>query len=52
MIFFGCSTPLVLRQRGDAYQVVGEAYLEGFMEGELSALLSKGMWRFGDFALC
>jgi hypothetical protein len=52
VIVFGCSTPLVFRQRGDAYRVVGEAYLEGFMEGELSALLSKGMWSFENFALC
>jgi hypothetical protein len=52
VVVFGCSTPLVFRQRGDAYRVVGEAYLEGFMEGELSALLSKGMWSFENFALC
>lgn len=33
-IVFGCSTPVVIRPQGDNYQVVGEAYVQGFMDGE------------------
>ncbi|KAE9377656.1 hypothetical protein N431DRAFT_434813 [Stipitochalara longipes BDJ] len=51
-IVFGCSTPLVLRSQGDAYRIIGEAYLEGFMEGELSALLAKGIWSSEVLVLC
>ena len=40
-ILFGCSIPLVLRKVGEreAWQVVGEAYVDGFMNGEI------GGWR-------
>jgi hypothetical protein len=38
-IIFGCSTPIVLRPCGKYYQVIGEGYLQGFMEGEALKLL-------------
>ncbi|KAF2464828.1 uncharacterized protein BDR25DRAFT_346406 [Lindgomyces ingoldianus] len=40
-ILFGCSIPLVLRSVGvrEAWQVVGEAYVHGFMDGECWRLL-------------
>jgi hypothetical protein len=35
-VLLGCSIPLVLRVRNDAtsYEVIGEYYLDGFMDGE------------------
>lgn len=33
----GCSYPLLLRQVGDKYQLIGEMYVYGFMEGEAVA---------------
>jgi hypothetical protein len=51
-IAFGCSTPLVLHWQGDAYRVIKEEYLEGFMEGELSALLTGGIITPKILVLC
>jgi hypothetical protein len=33
-ILFGCSTPIVIRSCGEQFKVVGEAYVQGFMDGE------------------
>ncbi|KAH8730513.1 heterokaryon incompatibility protein-domain-containing protein [Phaeosphaeriaceae sp. PMI808] len=43
-ILFGCSIPLILRRRGEreAWQVIGEAYVHGFMNGELADLIKEG----------
>ncbi|KAM0809448.1 putative HET-domain-containing protein [Seiridium cardinale] len=40
-IFPGCSTPIILRSKsfGDVFQVVGEAYVHGLMDGEMLKLL-------------
>jgi hypothetical protein len=40
-IVFGCSIPLVLRRSGvrEAWTVVGEAYVDGVMQGEVEGLL-------------
>ncbi|KAH7090325.1 heterokaryon incompatibility protein-domain-containing protein [Paraphoma chrysanthemicola] len=43
-ILYGCSIPLVLRKRGEreAWQVIGEAYVHGFMSGEVADLIRRG----------
>lgn len=41
-ILFGCSTPLVIRPAGDKFEVVGEAYVQGFMDGEALVLMESG----------
>lgn len=43
-IIFGCNIPLVLRNRGqrEAWQVIGEGYAHGFMNGEISNLIKRG----------
>jgi hypothetical protein len=43
-VLFGCSIPLVLRNIGgrDAWRVIGEAYLDGFMNGEVADSLKRG----------
>jgi hypothetical protein len=51
-IVYGCSRPLVLRDLGDAYQVIGEAYLQGLMEGEVAGLLASGALKAKSLVLC
>jgi hypothetical protein len=43
-VLYGCSIPLVLRKRGgrEAWQVIGEAYVHGFMSGEIAEHLRRG----------
>ncbi|KAF1966268.1 hypothetical protein BU23DRAFT_487264 [Bimuria novae-zelandiae CBS 107.79] len=43
-VLFGCSIPLILRRTGvrEAWQVIGEAYVDGFMNGEVDRLIKKG----------
>lgn len=44
VILFGCSIPLVLRRVGNAetWKVIGEAYVHGFMNGEVARSIKKG----------
>ncbi|KAK5654729.1 hypothetical protein OQA88_7054 [Cercophora sp. LCS_1] len=42
-IVSGCSTPLVIRPRGKEFEVLGEAYVQGFMDGEAVDLLESGV---------
>jgi hypothetical protein len=44
VVLFGCSIPLVLRRVGtrEAWQVVGEAYVHGYMNGEVNRLVRRG----------
>tara|TARA_R110002003_G_scaffold431_5_gene19672 strand:+ start:51023 stop:51568 length:546 start_codon:yes stop_codon:yes gene_type:complete len=41
-IIMGCSTPIVLRPCGEKYLVVGEGYIQGFMNGEISDAIRTG----------
>ncbi|KAJ4376490.1 hypothetical protein N0V83_001774 [Neocucurbitaria cava] len=43
-ILFGCRIPLVLRRVDDqdAWQVIGEAYMDGWMNGEVETLVDSG----------
>ncbi|CZR69106.1 uncharacterized protein PAC_19007 [Phialocephala subalpina] len=51
-IIFGCSTPLVIRPHGGYFQVVGEAYVQGLMDGEALELLDTGGYLVQDFTFC
>jgi hypothetical protein len=51
-IIFGCSTPLVIRRSGEQFQVVGEAYVEGAMNGEAVQLLERGDYQEQAFEFC
>ncbi|MAD87405.1 MAG: hypothetical protein CL912_30980 [Deltaproteobacteria bacterium] len=51
-IIFGCSTPLVIRPVGDKFMVVGEAYVQGFMDGEALALTESGTCDIQSFIFC
>lgn len=48
----GCSTPLVIRQVGDKFEVVGEAYVQGFMDGEALVLMESGACDIQPFMFC
>jgi hypothetical protein len=52
VIIFGCSTPIVIRPRGEYYEVVGEAYAQGLMDGEAMMFLESGDYRIQDFTFC
>jgi hypothetical protein len=43
-VLFGCSIPLVLRKAPtqEAWQVIGEAYVHGYMNGEVAGLIKRG----------
>lgn len=51
-VVFGCSTPLVIRPKGVRFEVVGEAYLQGFMNGEALDLLKSGDCKAQAFTFC
>jgi hypothetical protein len=52
-VLFGCSIPMILRQRGDgsSYEVIGECYLHGFMNGEALEGLDNGRFTVEAFQL-
>ena len=41
-IVFGCSVILVIRKVGHNYQILGEGYLQGYMEGEILRAMDVG----------
>lgn len=53
-IFPGCSTPIILRHTGfgGVYQVVGEAYVHGMMDGEVVNLLQTNRVASEKIWLC
>lgn len=53
IILFACSIPLVLRKVGEqgGWQVVGEAYVDGYMNGEIGQLLKRGTRSIHRFRL-
>lgn len=50
-IVFGCSTPIVIRPYGEHFQVVGDAYIQGLMDGEAIEFLESGRYMVQDFTL-
>jgi hypothetical protein len=52
-VLFGCTTPMVLRPTADKrYEVVGEAYVHGFMEGKAMDDLANGCFQAEMLDLC
>jgi hypothetical protein len=41
-VVHGCNFPVVLRQYGSRYRLVGECYLHGFMNDEISMMEKEG----------
>ncbi|OWO98772.1 hypothetical protein B2J93_4643 [Marssonina coronariae] len=51
-IIFGCSTPIFIRPCGPFFQVIGEAYIHGIMDGEALSFLKAGHFEARDFVFC
>lgn len=52
VVLFGCKFPVVIREgAGGRSMLVGEAYVEGFMEGEAIKGLEEGRLKVKDFEL-
>jgi hypothetical protein len=51
-VLFGCSTPIVIRPHGPHFQVLGEAYVQGLMDGEAMELLDGGNFQSQRFTFC
>ena len=51
-IISGCSTPILLRPFQGYFQVFGEAYLQGAMNGEVSKLNGEGKYQVQELLLC
>jgi hypothetical protein len=51
-IIFGCSTPIVIRPQGSHFLVLGEAYVQGMMDGEALEFLKSGQCDVQDFLFC
>jgi hypothetical protein len=51
-ILFGCSTPLIIRPRGKSSELVGEAYVQGFMNGEALKKIDDDMYKVQSFCFC
>jgi hypothetical protein len=51
-LILGCPLPLLLRQAGSSYTVVGSAYAQGYMEGEAMDALGIDMDDLQAFCLC
>ncbi|KAG8670372.1 hypothetical protein FPOAC2_09726 [Fusarium poae] len=51
-VLYGCSTPIVIRPNGSQYQVIGEAYVQGLMDGEAMELLSSGKLKLSRLEFC
>ena len=52
VILFGCTTPLIIRPYGKQFLVVGEAYVQGVMDGEAMSLLESGECQAHEFTFC
>ena len=52
-VLLGCSIPMILRKReGDSlYEVIGECYLQGFMNGEVMKEWERGSFKVEKFQL-
>ncbi|KAF2025714.1 hypothetical protein EK21DRAFT_103759 [Setomelanomma holmii] len=52
VILFGCTTSLVIRPYGERYQVLGEAYVHGMMDGEAMEDFKLGRYKLSTFEFC
>ncbi|KAK5675694.1 hypothetical protein LTS10_011794 [Elasticomyces elasticus] len=49
VLVFGCSVPLVIREFGQDWKILGEGYLDGVMDGEVMGLIDQGIIPVQDF---
>jgi hypothetical protein len=51
-IVYGCNFPVVLRTCGKMYQVIGESYIDGIMDGELMDSKNLGKCTEVELRIC
>ncbi|RBQ79351.1 hypothetical protein FVER14953_21724 [Fusarium verticillioides] len=53
-VLLGCSTPVVIRRYGPCgyFQVIGEAYVQGLMDGEAMELVNTGKLQCARMTFC
>lgn len=47
----GCSTPIILRKRGDGYTFIGDAYVDGYMHGRAIDEWKSGIRKVERFVI-
>jgi hypothetical protein len=47
----GCSTPIILRKRGDGYTFIGDIYVDGYMHGKALDDWRNGTRKLETFAI-
>jgi hypothetical protein len=51
-IVYGRSTPIAIRPHGTCYQILGEAYVQGLMDGEALEFVENGTLKVQDITFC
>lgn len=51
-VILGCRVPLILRQQGMHYIIIGDAYVHSFMHGEALRGLGSDITSVEDFSIC
>ena len=51
-ILSACDAPIVLRPRGDSYEVIGSCFVEGLMKGEVATGIEQGRFKIQGLSLC
>jgi hypothetical protein len=50
-ILYGCNFPVILRPRGETYAMIGEAYVDGIMDGEAMEAQERGEYTLEDLVI-
>jgi hypothetical protein len=50
-IFLGCSVSMILSERNEGFVLVGEAYMQGLMEGEFAQIWEEGKLVLEQFVI-
>jgi hypothetical protein len=50
-VLLGCRFPVVMRRKEDYYYLIGEAYVDGFMDGEAMIALKEGEYMLETFEI-
>ena len=52
VVFSTCDMPLVLRPKGDHFEVIGGCFVEGLMKGEVAKGIESGQFQLETITLC
>jgi len=50
-VLLGCKVPVILRPVGDKFKIIGDAYVNGFMNGEALNGVGDGFEGMQDFSI-